>query len=817
VKELPTATPDAFRRAGCALAGAALLLALDSAASAVAGTPEPPPLLYGDESVAATDGARGMLFNPAAVGVRYPSELVVSWSRFGNESRVSHGLLSLGGFGLMAQRVRDQSHAYGFSLAGGGGACRAGLTSVWRVNTATHETKPDHRLGVLSRPAPWLSLGATADHLFQPGFEDRRLGREYTLGVGLRPLALNRRVAHSLGTRVTLTTDVLLAEDGEWSRARVRVGGEIEPLPGIALRGSVEDHGGLHLAVGLSGPRWGLHAQRASVDGDRRHDTCNLSIHSGDDRSVLVSRADRRVATIRAGGRLGDDRLSGVTIFGGVSTTPSKGLHEQLERALEDPLTLGVLLELDGVSGMAQLEELRPRIVALRERHKPVVAYLENGAGRGDLYLASACDRIVTTREASFVALGLRAERRYYRQMLAAWGLRMDRSSFGAYKSAFRNFSVDSMPPADREVIEHNLDMAQELFVSTVADARRMDRGRLLTLLDGRYRTAKDVQQAGLVDSIGYREDALRILGELAALGSKPRAVKLASVPPARREWTVPTRIAVVYASGAIETGESGNDLFMGPTMGAATTARQIERAFKAPGVKAVVLRVESPGGSGLASDLIDHALTRMKRATRKPLIVSMGGVAASGGYHISVHGDRIFADRFTVTGSIGVLTVKPSLEGFYRRHDVKQEELDRGRFMRGTSLARDWDQEMQASADSMTYADYSRFVAHCAEGRGLSWDQVHEVAQGRPWMGEDARARRLVDEIGGLDAALAEARRRAGIPPEEKIRFAELRRPRPGWLRRVVGEAMTEAWERSARMPEPGELLHWADDAEAP
>jgi len=189
-----------------------------------------------------------------------------------------------------------------------------------------------------------------------------------------------------------------------------------------------------------------------------------------------------------------------------------------------------------------------------------------------------------------------------------------------------------------------------------------------------------------------------------------------------------------------------------------------------------------------------------------------MGGVAGSGGYYISAHGDRIFADRHTRTGSIGVLTIKPSLEGWYEKHGVRQDEFERGRYMRGASMGRDWDREMQASVDS-AIADYYRgFVAKVADGRGLGWAQVDSVAQGRVWMGEDALRHRLVDEIGGLEAAVAEARRRSGIAIGEKIRLLEFRRPRPWLLERLAGSALMSVWTRAVRVPEPGAIYYLAD-----
>jgi len=494
-----------------------------------------------------------------------------------------------------------------------------------------------------------------------------------------------------------------------------------------------------------------------------------------------------------------------------------KPLHDQLRRALEDPLTRGVFLDLRGVGNMAQLEELRPRIAALRRAGKPVVAFMEYGVARGDLYLAAACDRIVVTPELEPAPLGLRVERRSYRGLLASLGVRVERTSYGAYKSAWRDFSVDSTPPADREAIEHGLDVSQELLVSALAADRSLPRERVLGVLDGRPWRAEDLRVAGLVDSVGYREDALALLGRLCGLGAKPRAVALGRRPEARREWTVPTPVAVVYASGGILPGRGGGDLLMGPSMGSETVIAQLERAFRCPGVKAVVLRVESPGGSALASDLIHHATLRLKRETGKPLIVSMGGVAGSGGYYISIGGDRILADRFTRTGSIGVVSIKPSLEQFYAKHGVRQDDFDRGAAMRAWSTNRDWTAADQATADSATMRFYRRFVELVAAGRGMTRDEVDAVAQGRVWMGEDALARRLVDRIGGLEEAVAEARQRAHVPPGETIRLLELRRPRGGLLQRLLASAVGETWRDATRLPAPGAMFYWTDDDETP
>jgi protease IV len=781
---------------------------------AAAPTPEFPLGIFGNESVAATDGASGFILNPAAGGLRYPAELLVALTNLEPSGRLYRGAYSHGGAGLAVSFPNNGPRGWTLGFAGGEDRMRAGL-SVTRLRERGGDGRAtDYMMGLLSRPVPWLSVGAVADHLFQSRFLGELLGREYTVGIGVRPLALARAKAHARGPRLTLTADVLMAEAATRRQARVRFGAEMEVRHGVVVRGTIEDRGGFQLGFGLSGPGGGYHGSAAfDPEQDRLAATHALSFHKGEERSVFTGSRLRRVATVRVDGVLGDDALSGFTLTGGgASTRPTGPIHQQLERALEDPLTRGVLLDLRGTANMAQLEELRPRIARLRLAGKPVVAYLENGGGRGDLYLAAACDRVVAGEEAYFAGLGLRAERRYYRGALDDWGIRIDRSSHGRYKSAFRGFSVDSTPKADREAIERNLDVAQELFVSTVMADRRVDRARLMSILDGRRWSSHELVRAGLVDSVGYREDALRTLGRLAKLGDKPRTVNLAQVPAVERAWTIPARVAVVYASGSIETGRSGNDLFLGPYMGAETVVRQLERAFHHPEVQAVVLRVESPGGSGLASNLIDHAVQRLKRETKKPLIVSMGSVAASGGYYISAHGDRIFADHHTRTGSIGVLTIKPSLEGWYEKHGVRQDEFERGRYMRGHSLGRDWDRQIQASADSAIVDYYRGFVAKVADGRGLGWAQVDSVAQGRVWMGEDALRHRLVDEIGGLEAAVAEARRRADIPAGERIRLLEFRRPRPWLLERLAGSALMSVWTRAARVPAPDAIYYLAD-----
>jgi protease-4 len=685
-------------------------------------------------------------------------------------------------------RQRDTSQTYGLGFSAGSNTVRFGWSGYELVaGQPRRERDLDDRAGLLVRPAPWASAGFTVAHLFEPEFRGLHLAREYTIGLGLRPLAWSRARAGDAGTRFTLTGDVTMIDDGDWAQARVRVCASLEPVRGIELRATAADHRLLTFGITLRGVDGSASAAQARVDGDRAYESYALSTHAGEDRVQSVPRARQRVAVVRMGGVLADEALGG-GVLGGGGAQPSAPLHRQLERALRDPLTRGVFLELNGVAGMAQLEELRPRLVALKNAGKPVVAWMQYGGGRGDLYMASAAARAYASPAAEFRGLGLRAERRYYKHALASLGVKVDRVSVGDFKGAYRNLSVDSTPPADTAVIQRLLTQRQELFVHTVTSGRGIARERLLPVLDGRDYDGRTLARLGVIDSVGWREDAMAELGRLTALGRKPRTADLLRRPEARVRWNEPTRIAVVYAGGAIVDGKSGNDALDGGVMGDQTITAQLERAFRTPGVKAVVLRVESPGGSAGASYLMDHAVERLRHETGKPLVVSMGSVAASGGYFMSAHGDKIYADKNTVTGSIGVLFLKPSFEGVYSKLGVRQDDFDRGEYMRALSPARDWRPRDQAAADSSIKRLYRIFVERVSGGRKLQNFEVQSRAQGIPWLGDDAAEYQLIDGIGGLDAAISEARRLGGVPATEKISLLEFHHPRGSLLERVVG-----------------------------
>lgn len=797
----------------------ALLAVLLLAAPPAHAEPTRPFVMYGDESAASTDDARALFVNPAALGWRYPSELLLAYADRQQGAGRTTGAAAWRrlAFGFTSQSGVDETYGLGFSL----GDERASLG--WVTNrrddlAGPRERDYDSSVGWLSRPSAWLSTGATVAHLFQPDIRGVRLPRDYTLAVGIRPPALKPAMAYEAGFRWTITGDASLEEGASLDQGRLKLGTTIEPWNGFVIGLSFDSQRAWQMGFTFRGLNGSAHVtgQVADVhhtpDPERNYGIYAVSAHGGEDRPMVVPASAKRVAVVKLESPLADEALPG-GLMGGGGGTASATYHRQLERALEDPLTRGVFLELGGAAGMAQLEELRPRISKLEQAGKPVVAYLPYGGGRGDLYLASAAARVYVSPAAEFMGLGLRTERRYYRKALERFGIRFDRTSVGEFKSAYRNYSVDSTPPPDTTVIQRMLTQRQELFVSTVSSGRAIKPERFASILDGRPYPPAALVRAGLVDSVLWREEALADLGRLTGLGRKPRTVDLKKVVEARTAWRVPTRIAVVYASGPIVSGKSTRDMLDGGVMGDATFVSQLEQACRTPGVRAVVLRIESPGGSASASYTMDHAVERLRKETGKPIVVSMGSVAASGGYFMALHADKIFADKHTVTGSIGVVYVKPSLEGAYAKLGVRQDDFERGEYMRGLSLARDWRARDQAAADSSIRRSYRTFVDRVRDGRKLETFEANAYAQGRAFMGEDAAERKLIDGIGGLEAAIGEARRLGGVAAGEKISLLEFHRPLGTWFERLTSGLVRSELDGLLRMPDLDVAQARADD----
>src|SRR5687768_16755989 len=353
-------------------------------------------------------------------------------------------------------------------------------------------------------------------------------------------------------------------------------------------------------------------------------------------------------------------------------------------------------------------------------------------------------------------------------------GIYPDIYQIGKYKTAANMFKEKEMTEAHREFINEFIEDLYQRYINTIAQARRKTPDEVRTLIDNSPYNAEQAKNAGLIDDAMYRDQLENMLKkQLGQKESDPliavRAHDYRDVSPESLGLNKGERIAVIYATGEIGSGSSQNSPNGDQSIGSDTVAKALNDAAADKTIKAVVLRVDSPGGSGLASDIIWRAVETANQ--KKPVVVSMSDVAASGGYYISASASKIIAQPSTITGSIGVLAGKPVMRGFYDWLGISNEYVLRGKtagMFRETEKFSDEERVKFEEWIKTTY--YRDFVPKVAKGRGKDPQYIDSVAQGRVWTGGQAKDKGLVDEFGGLDKAIDVAKQLAKIPADKGV-----------------------------------------------
>ncbi len=445
-----------------------------------------------------------------------------------------------------------------------------------------------------------------------------------------------------------------------------------------------------------------------------------------------------------------------------------------LETAARDPKVAGLVLRLVGPpGGYARVESLRRALEGFRRVGKPVVVWSESFDTR-ELWLASAATELVLPPSGNVHLLGVRFEGFFLREVLERIGVRADVLRVGDFKSAAEMFTRDGYSEEAREQLEAMADDVFEAMLRDVAEGRGLEPDAVRALVDRGLLTAEAALEAGLIDACLYPdeiEDRLRELAPHAVLGERPRLfaaaayLRLRAIDPGPEPLIggLP-RIAYVTARGGIGRGRGHRGI-------ASDTYRELlEPLARRDEVIGVVLRIDSPGGEGVASDLLWRSVRRI--AEKKPVIASMGDVAASGGYFLAAGATAIVAEATTITGSIGVVGGKLDVSALYDRLGVGRDAVERGAQAGLHSEARSFTPGERKALREELDALYELFLARVAEGRGRTRDDVHAVAQGRVWSGAGAHARGLVDRLGGPLEALDELRQRAGLGAGERVRL---------------------------------------------
>ena len=484
---------------------------------------------------------------------------------------------------------------------------------------------------------------------------------------------------------------------------------------------------------------------------------------------------DNSVLALRVAGSLPDyspdDPFK--RFFGGPDQSLT-GLVMQFKKAKVDNRIKAILLDIDtsGV-GWGKAEEIRDAITDFRSSGKPVYAYIEFGLNK-EYYIATACDKIIVPPPGELFINGLAADVMFFRGSLDKLGVYPDIYQIGKYKSAGDMFTQKQMTDAHREYINSMLDDLFNRYVNTIAQARHKSPDDVRKLIDNAPYSAAQAKQAGLIDDSMYHDGVEQQLKKL--LGYKDtdtftpvRAVDYRDVEPESLGLNKGERVAVIYATGDIGSGSSQNSPSGDQSIGSDTLAKALTDAAADKSIKAIVLRVDSPGGSGLASDIIWHAVEAANQ--KKPVVVSMADVAASGGYYISASAAKIVAQPSTITGSIGVVAGKPVVRGFYDWLGISNEYVLRGKnagMFRETEKFSDDERAKFEQWIKDTY--YNDFVPKVAKGRKKDPQFIDSVGQGRVWTGGQAKDRGLVDEFGGLDKAIEVAKQLANIPANKGV-----------------------------------------------
>lgn len=422
-------------------------------------------------------------------------------------------------------------------------------------------------------------------------------------------------------------------------------------------------------------------------------------------------------------------------------------LLKKLDSINSNPNVEGIFLKLDNITlDRAQIEELGSKLNILKENNKKILSFALNLNNR-NYSLALNSNEIIMppTMSANVNLTGYYSELAYYKGLADKFGVKFNVIHVGDYKSYGENFTKKEMSNEYRENIKKLHDKIYDNFLNKIIIERKINKELINDrILNGDFVFSEPYQMEKfhLIDKLAYEEDIFNTIKKKKLIPiEKYQETKINS----------PEKIAIIYGEGSIllssEKGSIGNSITPDKI------SNEIDKALENPEIKGIVLRLNSPGGSALASNIIHHKLKEANK--QKPIYISVGGIAASGGYYIAVSGNKIFADKESITGSIGVVSLIPNFNGLMKKLDINIETVKKGKYSDLFSLTKDFTEEDEEKIYASSFKVYSEFLDIVAQGRELDRDYVHSIAQGKVWLGEEAKNLKLIDEIGGLELTI--------------------------------------------------------------
>jgi protease-4 len=497
-----------------------------------------------------------------------------------------------------------------------------------------------------------------------------------------------------------------------------------------------------------------------------------------------------------------DDPLAKAMLSG---TSSTKDIVDAIERASTDSRVKGMIARFGGSTmGLATAQEIREAVLSFRAHKKFAIAYSETfgevGPGGSSYFLASAFDQVWMQPSGDIGLTGVILESQFLRGTLDKLSIvpRMDHRY--EYKNAMNQLTEKQFTPAHREAMQKLLDSWSSQLMKGIAEGRKLTTEQVHSAADRGPLLGQEAVDARLVDGLAYRDDVYAKVKKMAGDGSSLIYLQK-YLDRAGRPHQSGKTIALIYGVGGVGRGKSGFDpLFGSAAMGSDTVTAAFRDAVKDPKVKAILFRVDSPGGSYVASDAIWRE-TVLARKAGKPVIVSMGDVAGSGGYFVAMAADKIVAQPATITGSIGVLGGKMVTTGFWKMLGITFDQVHDGANATYWTGTEDYTPAEWARFEAWLDRVYADFTGKVADGRHIPKDRVLQIAKGRIWSGEDAKALGLVDELGGFPEALALAKKAARIPAAEDVNlqvFPKKKTAIQSFLDAVGGET-PESSEQSA------------------
>jgi protease-4 len=449
---------------------------------------------------------------------------------------------------------------------------------------------------------------------------------------------------------------------------------------------------------------------------------------------------------------------------------PPLSLHDiwmNIKKAKVDDRIRAIVLRPGSIQcNWAKVNEIRESILDFRKSGKKAYAYIDESLEFDkQYYLATACDKIILHPLGMFIINGIGGYVPFFKKTLDKLGIEAEVEHVEEYKTAYNMFTEEGFTPAHKRMMKSLYGDLYSHYIKALSEARGKSEEEIKALIDEAFFQGDRALKAGLVDDLLYEDEFEDLLKEKEKKLSKITHAQYLKIDPSSLGLNRGKKIALIYGMGLIHTGEGFYQ-----SMGSSTTARWIRKARKDKSIAAIVFRVDSPGGSAVAADVIWREVALAKK--EKPFVVSMSDVAGSGGYWVSMDANKIVAQPQTLTGSIGVISGKFNFVKLYEKLGITAEKLTYGKRADLFSTYRKLTPEERAFLKKEILWVYDKFLIKVAEGRSLSKEEVNKIGKGRVWTGSQAKERGLVDELGGLSRALELAKELAGIPIDEEVKL---------------------------------------------